>query len=136
MQDENWFTSEIWSSFNYHEVVSTHILHAAYDSLIMKENEHRSIKHSFKNTSSRWSFSQWQDSDKWQSNWDHSCITKDYQEVYFLSKVINSSTRLLKSDLLKSCDKIITIMSCMKIAEYSRDMKQLSEIQQSQKQDH
>ncbi len=27
-------------------------------------------------------------------------------------------------------------MSCMKIAKYSRGMKRLSEIQQSQKQDH
>jgi len=136
MQDENQFTSEIWSFFDYHEVVSTHIFHAAYDSLIIKENEHRSIKHSFKNISFHQSFSQQQDSDKWQSNWDYSCITRDYQEVYFLSKVVNSSMRLLKSNLLESRDEIMMTTSHMKIAEYFRNMKWLSEIQRSQKQDH
>ena len=136
MQDENWFTSEIWSSFNYHEVVSTHIFCAAYDSLIMKENEHRSTKHLFKNTSFRRLFSWWQDSDRWQSNWDHSCVTRDHREVYFLSKVIELSTRLLKSDLLKSCDKIAMTTNYIKNAKYFKDMKQLSETQRSQKQDH
>ncbi len=82
-----------------------HILHAAYNSLIMKENEHRSIKHSFKNTFSHQSFSQWQDSDRWQSSWNYSYVTRNHRKVYFLSKVINSSTRLLKSNLLKSCDE-------------------------------
>ena len=129
MQDENWFTSEIWSSFNYYEVVSMHIFHATHDSLIMKENKHRSTKHSFKNTSSHWLFSQWQDSDKWQSSWDHSCITESHQEVYFLSKVVESSMRLLKSDLLESCDEIATTMNHMKNAKYFRDMKWLSETQ-------
>ena len=133
MQDENQFTSEIWSSFDCHEVVFTLNLYAAYNSSIMKENEHRSIKRSFKNTSFRQSFSWWQDSDKWQSNWDHSCIIKDHWRVYFLNKVVDSSTRLLKSDLLKSCDKI---MMTMKIAEYFRSMKRLSKIQRSQKQNH
>ena len=136
MQDENWSTSEIWSSFDCHEVVSTHILHAAHDSSIMKENEHRSTKCSSKNTFSRRLFSWWQDSDRWQSSWDHLCATRDHQEVYFLSKVIDSSTRLLKSDLLESHDKITMTMSCMKIVKYSRNMKWLSEIQRSQKQDH
>ena len=136
MQDENWSASRIWSSFDCHEAVSTHILHAAHDSSIMKENEHRSIKHSFKNTFSCRSSSQWQDSDKWQSSWDHSCITKSHREVYFLSKVIELSTRLLKSDLLESRDKIAITTSHMKNAEYSRSMKRLSEIQWSQKQDH
>ena len=136
MQNENQSTSEIWSSFNYHEVMFMHIFHAAHNLLIMKENEHRSIKRSFKNTSSCWSFFQRQDSDRWQSSWDHSCITKSHQEVYFLSKVIELSTRLLKSDLLKSCDKIIMITNCMKNAKYFRDMKWLFEIQRSQKQDH
>ncbi len=102
----------------------------------MKENEYKSIKCSFKNTSFCWSFFHWQDSDKWQSSWNHSYVTRDYQEVYFLSKVIELSMKLLKSDLLKSCDKIAMIMSCMKIAKYFRDMKRLSEIQWSQKQDH
>ncbi len=136
MQDENWFTSRIWSFFDCHEVVSTHIFHAVHDSLIMKENEHRSTKCSFKNTFSRWSFSQQQDSDRWQSNWDHSCVTRSHQEVYFLSKVVELSMRLLKSNLLESHDKIMMTMSCMKIAKYFRDMKRLSEIQWSQKQDH
>jgi len=44
--------------------------------------------------------------------------------------------KLLKSDLLESCDKIMMTMSCMKNAEYFRDMKRLFEIQRSQKQDH
>ncbi len=136
MQDENWFTSEIWSSFDCHEVVSTHIFRAAYNSLIMKENEHRSTKCSFKNTSFRRLFSRWQDSDRWQSNWDHSYATRDHWEVYFLSKVIKLSMRLLKLNLLESCDKIAITMSYMKIAEYFRDMKWLSEIQRSQKQDY
>ncbi len=133
MQDENWFTSEIWSSFNCHKVVSMHIFCAVHDSLIMKENEHRSIKHSFKNTSFCRSFFWWQDSDKWQSSWDHSCITRDNWKVYFLNKVVELSMRLLKSDLLESRDKIMMTMSCMKIAEYFKDMKRLSEIQRSQK---
>ncbi len=136
MQDENQSTSEIWSSFDYYKVVSMHILHAAHDSLIMKENEYKSTKHSFKNTFSHRLFSRWQDSNKWQSNWDYSCITRDYREVYFLSKVIDSSMRLLKSDLLESRDEIIMITSCIKIAKYFKDMKRLFEIQWSQKQDH
>ena len=136
MQDENWSTSRIRLSFDCHEAVSTHILHAAHDLLIMKENEHRSIKLSFKNTSFCRLFSWWQDSDRWQSSWNHLCATKNYQEVYFLSKVVDSSMRLLKSDLLESRDEIAMTMSCMKIAEYSRGMKRLSEIQWSQKQDH
>ncbi len=67
MQDENWSASRIWSFFNCHEVMFMHILRAAYDSLTMKENEHWSIKHSSKNTFSRQSFFERQDSDKWQS---------------------------------------------------------------------
>ncbi len=84
-----------------------------------------------KNTSFRWLFSWWQDSDRWQSNWDYSCITKSHQEVYFLSKVIKLSMRLLKSNLLESCDKIAMTMNHMKNAEYFRSMKRLSEIQRS-----
>ncbi len=131
MQDENWFTSEIWSSFNCHEVVSMHIFHAAHDLSIMKENEHRSTKYSSKNTSFRQLFSRWQDSDRWQSSWDHSCTTRDHREVYFLSKVIELSMRLLKSDLFKSRDEIVMTMNHMKIAKYFRDMRWLSEIQWS-----
>ncbi len=136
MQDENWFTLRIWSFFDCHKVVSMHIFHAAHDSLIMKENEHRSTKHSFKNTSFRQLFSWWQNSDKWQSSWDHSYATRSHWEVYFLSKVIKLSMRLLKSDLLESCDEIMMITSHIKIAKYFKDMKWLSEIQWSQKQDH
>ncbi len=136
MQDENWSASRIWSFFDCHEVMSTHILCAAYDSLIMKENKHQSTKHSFKNTSFHRSFSEWQDSDKWQSSWDHSCITRSHREIYFLSKVVESSTRLLKSELLESCDEVAMTTSHMKNAEYFRDMKRLSKIQWSQKQDH
>ena len=136
MQNENWSTSKIWSSFDCHKVVFTHIFHAAHNLSIMKENEHRSTKHSFKNTSFRRLFSRWQDSDRWQSSWDYSCITESHQEVYFLSKVIKLSMRLLKSNLLESCDEIIITMSCMKNAEYFRSMKRLSETQRSQKQDH
>ena len=44
--------------------------------------------------------------------------------------------RLLKSNLLESCDEIMMTISHMKIAEYFRSMKWLSEIQWSQKQDH
>ncbi len=110
-----------------------HIFRAAYDSLIMKEN---STKRSFKNTSFRWLFSWQQDSNKWQSNEDHLCVTKSYQEVYFLSKIIELSMRLLKSNLLESHDEIAITMNYMKIAKYFRNMKWLSEIQWSQKQDH
>ncbi len=127
MQDENWFTLEIWSSFDYHEVVSMHIFHAAHDSSIMKENEHRSTKRSFKNTSSRRSFSWQQDSDRWQSSWDHLYVTRDHQEVYLLSKVVELSMRLLKSDLLESCDEIAMTTNHMKNAEYFKSMKWLSE---------
>jgi len=49
--------------------------------------------------------------------------TRDHQEVYFLSKVINSSMKLLKLNLLESCDEIAMTMNHMKIAEYFRDMK-------------
>jgi len=127
---------EIWSFFNCHKVMFTHIFHAAYNSLIMKENEYRSTKYSFKNTSFHWLFSWWQDSDKWQSSWDHSYATKDHQEVYFLNKIVNSSMRLLKLNLLESRDKIMMTMNHMKIAKYFRSMKRLSEIQRLQKQDH
>ncbi len=136
MWDENRFASRIWSSFNNHEVMSAHILHAIYDSLIMKENEHRSAECSFKNTSFYWSSSQWQNSDKWQSNWDYLCIIRSHQEVYFLSKIIELSMWLLKSKLLKSCNEIVMIANCMKNAEYFKSMKWLFEIQQLQKQDH
>ena len=78
MQDENWFTSRIWSSFDCYKAVFMHIFCAVHNLSIMKENEHRSTKHSFKNTFSRWSFSQRQDSDRRQSNWDHLCTTKSY----------------------------------------------------------
>ena len=136
MWDENWSALRIWLSFNCHEVMSMHIYHAAYDSSTMKENEHQSIKHSFKNTSFHQSFFEWQDSDRWQSSWDHSYITRSHWEIYFVSKIIKLSTRLLKSELLKSRDEIVMITSHMKNAEYFRDMKWLSEIQWSQKQDH
>ncbi len=136
MQDENWSALRIWSSFDCHEVMSTYILHAAHNSSTMKENEHWSIKHSFKNTSFHWLFFEQQDSDRWQSSRDHSYVTKSHKEIYFLSKVIELSTRLLKSELLKSRDEVTMITSHMKNAEYFKDMKWLSEIQRSQKQDH
>ncbi len=136
MRDENWSASRIWSSFDRYEVMPTHILRAAHSSPAMKENKHRSTKRSFKNTSSRRSFSQRQDSDRWQSSWDHSCVTRSYREVYFLDKALESSTRLLKSELLESRDEIATATSRMENAGYSRDMKRLPEIQWSQKQGH
>ncbi len=40
-----------------------------------------------------------------------------------MSKVIELSTKLLKSELLKNCDEIMMIMNHMKNAEYSRNMK-------------
>ena len=63
MQDENQSTSRIWSFFNCHEVMFMHILHAAYNLSRIKENEHKNIKHSFKNTFFHWFFSEWQDDD-------------------------------------------------------------------------
>ncbi len=123
MQDENWFASRIWSSFDYHEVMSMNILHATHDSLTMKENEHWSTKCSSKNIFSHRSFFEWQDSDRLQSSWDHSCITRSHREIYFLSKVIKLSIRLLKSELLKSRDEVATTMNHMKNAKYFRDMK-------------
>jgi len=44
--------------------------------------------------------------------------------------------KLLKLNLLKSCDEIMMITNCMKIAKYFKNMKRLSETQQSQKQDY
>ena len=64
MQDENWSASRIWSSFDYYEVMFTHHLHATHNSLIMKENECRSFKHSSKNTFFHQLFSEWQDDNK------------------------------------------------------------------------
>lgn len=136
MQGKNWLASRIQSFINCHKVMSAHILHATHDSLTMKENECRSTKRSFKNTSLRWLFSEQQDDDKWQSSWNHSCIIRSHWEVYFLNKVIKSSMKLLNSELLKSRDEITMIMNHMKNAEYSRNMKWLFEIQRSQKRDH
>ncbi len=136
MQDENWFTLKIQSSFNCYEVMFTYILHAVHDSSTMKENKYRSIKCSSKNTSFHQSFSWWQNDDKWQSSWNHSYVTRSHQEVYFLNKVVKLSMWFLRSELFRSHDEIMMIMNHIKNAEYFESMKWLSEIQWLQKQDH
>ena len=136
MQDENWFTLKIQSSFNCYEVMFTYILHAVHDSSTMKENKYRSIKCSSKNTSFHQSFSWWQNDDKWQSSWNHSYVTRSHQEVYFLNKVVKLSMWFLRSELFRSHDEIMMIMNHIKNAEYFESMKWLFEIQWLQKQDH
>jgi len=50
VQDTNQSASEIESSFNHHKAMFTNNLSAILDSMILKENEYRSIECLFANT--------------------------------------------------------------------------------------
>ena len=136
MRSTNQFTSEIRLSFDCHRAKSTNNLSAIFDSLTLKKNEHRSIECLFINTSFIRLFFEQQSWDKWQSDKDHQSTTRDYWEVYFLSKIVKLSKRLLKSELLRSSNEIKTTANYMKNARHIRSMKWISETQWSQKQDH
>ncbi len=96
VQSKNRSASEIESSFNCHEVLSTHILQTAFDSITLKENECWSIECLFENSHVNNLLYKWQEEDQRQSDWDHLHTTKDY---HFISKIINLSKRFLKSEL-------------------------------------
>ncbi len=94
---------------------------------LWKKNEHRSIEYLFANTSFIKSFSEQQSWNEWQSDKDHQNTTKDHWEVYFLSKIIKLSKKLLKSELLWSSNEIKMTVNCMKNAKYIKSMKWISE---------
>ena len=133
MQYKNKFASRIKSSFNYHEVVSMHILHSDVISSSLKEKKCWDFKCSSENASFRWLFSeQWRD-DKSQSQWDHLHITERHRRLHTLSEVIKSRKKFLKSKLHRDHDEIKKTMNSVKNIKYIRDMKWVSEVQWSQK---
>jgi len=93
MQSKNQFTSEIRLSFDHHKVMFIHSLNAVFNSLTLKKNEHRDIKCSFENISFYELLFE-------QSSKDYLNVTRSYKEIYFLSKIIKLSKKLLKSELL------------------------------------
>ncbi len=78
VQDTNQSASEIESSFDHHRVMSTNNLRAILDLTTLKENEYRSIKCLFANTSIFETLSRWQDYDEWQSVQDYQSATEDH----------------------------------------------------------
>ncbi len=103
---------------------------------LWKKNEHRSTECLSANTFFVRLLSEQQSWNEWQSNKDYQSTTKNHWEVYSLSKIIKLSKKLLKSELLWSSNEIKTIANHMKNARYIKDIKRISEIQWSQKQDH
>ncbi len=136
VQSTNRFTSEIRSSFDCHRAKFINNLSAVFDSSTLKKNEHRSIECLSVNTSFFRSFSEQQSWDEWQNDKDHQNTTRDHWEVYFLSKIIKLSKKLLKSELLQSSNEIKIIANHIKNTRYIRNMKWIFETQWSQKQDH
>ncbi len=63
----NQSASEIESSFDCHRVMFTNNFSVTLDSMTLKENEYRSIKYLFANTSIFETFFERQDYDEWQS---------------------------------------------------------------------
>ena len=127
MQSTNQFTSEIKSSFDCYKVKFTNNLSAAFDSSTLKKNEHRSIECLSVNTSFVRSLSEQQSWDKWQSDRNHQSITRNYWEVYSLSKIIKLSKKLLKSELLQSSNEIKMITNHMKNTKHIKDVKWIFE---------
>jgi len=123
----NWFTSEIRSSFDYHRVKSINNLSAVFNSSTLKKNEHKSTECLFANTSFIRSLFEQQSWNEWQSDKDHQSITRNHWEVYFLSKIIKLSKRLLKLELFQSSDKIKMTANYMKNTRHVKDMKWISE---------
>ncbi len=131
MQSENWFTSEIRSSFNNYKVMFIYILHAVLDSSTLKRNEHKNIKCSSENISFCWSFFEWQSSNKQQSNREYSDITRSHKKFHILSKIIKLYKKLLKSELFWSSNRIKMTANCIKNAKHFKNMKWLSKTQWS-----
>ncbi len=100
MQDMNQSASKIESFFNHYRTMFTNNLSAILDLMTLKENEYKSIKCLFVNTSFFKSLSKQQSWNEWQSDKNHQSTARDYWEVYSLSKIIKLSKRLLKSELL------------------------------------
>ncbi len=99
--------------------------------MIMKENEHRSIKHIFVYASFVESFFEQQDDDEWKNVQSNQDVTKNHWEIYSSDKVIKLSKKLLKFKLLKDSNEIKMTANCMKNTKYTRCVKWISEIQWS-----
>ena len=100
---------------------------------LWKKNEHRSIECLSANTFFVRSLSEQQNWNEWQSDRNHQSTTRDHWEVYFLSKIIKLSKKLLKSELLQSSNEIKMTANHMKNVRHIRNMKWISETQWSQK---
>ncbi len=99
--------------------------------MIMKENEHRSIKYVFAYTSFVESFFEQQDNDEWKSMQSYQDATRDHWEIYSFNKVIKLSKKLLKFELLKDSNEIKTTANHMKNTKYIKCVKWISETQWS-----
>ncbi len=89
----------------------------------MKENEYRSIEHVSAYASFVELFFEQQDDDEWKSVQSNQDVTRDHWEIYSLNKVIKSSKKLLKFELLRDNNEIKMTANCMKNIKYIRCMK-------------
>jgi len=123
--------SRIESSFNCHRTVSTNNFSTIFNSMTMKENEHRNIERVSAYASFVESFFKQQDDDEWKNVQSYQDITEDHWEIYSFDKVIKLSKELLKFKLLKDSNEIKTTANYMKNTEHTRCMKWISETQWS-----
>ncbi len=91
--------------------------------MIMKENEHRSIKRVSVYASFVESFFEQQDDDEWKSVQSYQDVTEDHWEIYSFNKVIKLSKELLKFKLLKDSNEIKMIANHMKNTRYTKCVK-------------
>ncbi len=99
--------------------------------MIMKENEHRSIKYVSVHASFIESFFEQQDDDERKNVQSYQDVTENHWEIYFLDKIIKLSKELLKFKLLKDSNEIKMTMNHMKNTEHTRCVKWISKTQWS-----
>ena len=128
MQNMHWFALRIESSFNCHKTLFINNFSTIFNSITMKENEHKSIKCIFAYASFVKLFFEQQDDDKWKNVQSYQDITENHWEIYFLDKVIKLSKEFLKFKLLKDSNKIKMIANYMKNTEYIKCVKWIFEI--------
>ncbi len=131
MQSMHQSALRVKSSFNCHRTMFINNFSTIFNSMIMKENKHRSIERVSAYTSFVESFFEQQDDDERKNVQSYQDITEDHWEIYSFDKVIKLSKELLKFELLKDSNEIKMTVNCMKNTKHIRCVKWISEIQWS-----
>ena len=127
VQNIHWFALRIESSFNCYRTLFINNFNTVFNSMIMKENEHKSIEHVSAYISFVKSFFEQQDDEEWKSVQSYQDITEDHWEIYSFDKVIKLSKELLKFKLLKDNNEIKTAANFMKNTKHIKCVKWISE---------